>query len=103
MGNLEEATRHAEAMLAVAERTRTVIWQSRSMGANLTVSSAKGDWQNARDFAEKGLEGSPVESPLLGTIAIVEYQVGDSDAGVTYLGRLIDTHGETRRGRHHHQ
>ena len=90
LGDLEEAARQAEAMLAPAERARILIWRVRAMTANESVSSAKGDWPSARDFIEKGLEMSPQESTLLSARTLLEYQLGESIAGAADLERLLD-------------
>jgi len=88
MGDLEEATRHAEAMLAPAERTRMRIWHDRAMDSNHIVSSAKGDWQTAKKYIEQGLATSPRDYLLLGAGAVMEYQLAETDAGEDYLKRL---------------
>jgi DNA-binding CsgD family transcriptional regulator len=89
-GHLEEAARQASAMLEPAKRTGTTAWQTLAMEANENVSSARGDWQAARNLAEQGLTMSPREANLLGCRAILEYQVGDFDAGRVYLERLLE-------------
>ncbi|PKB64098.1 MAG: hypothetical protein BZY80_04180 [SAR202 cluster bacterium Io17-Chloro-G2] len=89
LGDLEEAARQAEAMLAPAERTRIMVWRVRAMTAKESVSSAKGDWRTARDFIEQGLAMSPQESPLLGARALLAYQSGETDAGKADLESLI--------------
>ena len=55
IGDLEEAQRHATAMLAVAERLRDRFWLSSALGLNGTLCQKGGDWQAARDFFERGL------------------------------------------------
>ena len=89
-GDLVEATRQAEAMLAPAERTGARMWHSRAMEANENVCSAKGDWQTARDFIEQGLATSPREITLLGAKVFLEYQLGETDTGKTTLEKLLD-------------
>ena len=91
MGDLEESTRHAEAMMAPAERTRTNIWQVRAIFTNENVSSAKGDWQSARALIDQGLAMSPQEVNLLSAKVMLEYQLGEIDTGEDYLKRLLDT------------
>lgn len=91
MGDLEGATHHAEAMVATAERTQTRIWRGRAMDANAILCSAKGDWQAARKYIEHGLEGSPQDSVILGAGALLEYQLGESEAGGAYLRRLLES------------
>jgi len=90
LGDLEEAARQAEAMLAPADRTRILIWRVRAMVANESVSSAKGDWSSAREFIRQGLALSPQESALLSARTLLEYQLGEFDAGEADLERLLD-------------
>ena len=90
MGDLEGATRHAEAMLEPAERTRTRIWRDRAMDSNNIVSGAKGDWQTAKRYIEQGLATSPQDYLLIGAGAVMEYQLGETDAGEDYLHRFLD-------------
>ncbi len=91
MGNLEEATGHANAMLAPAERTHTRVWHCRSMDANESVRSAGGDWRSARDYLEQGLATSPQDPALLGSKVLLEHQLGKTDAAEVYLERLLET------------
>ena len=90
LGDLEDAARHAEASLESAERSGTRVWQVNAMDANHNVCSARGDWQAARYFNERGLALTPRDPNLLGGRALVEYQVGDFAAGETYLQRLLE-------------
>ena len=89
MGELEAASLHAEAMLEPAEQSGVRYWQSRAMDARENVSSAKGDWQVARAFSERGLALQPRDPVLLGCRALLEYQTGDFDAAEDYLQRLL--------------
>ena len=88
-GDSDQATRHAETMVASAERTRIRIWRRRAMEANEALGSAKGDWQTAREFAEQGLIISPLVDTLIGARALLEYQLGETEAGDTYLNILF--------------
>jgi len=91
MGNSEEATVHAEAMLAAAERSRSRIWHDRAMDANVVLNSAKGDWPTARTYIDQCLKTSPRDPVILGAGALLECQLGDSDASDAYLQRLLDS------------
>jgi ATP/maltotriose-dependent transcriptional regulator MalT len=91
MGDLQEAARQAEAMLAPAGRTRTLIWHSRAMDANENVASAMGDWRTARESIEQGLASSPRDVALLGAMVLLHYQLGETEAGDVSLERLLDT------------
>ena len=90
MGDSDQATHHAETMVASAERARIRIWRSRAMEAHEALGSAKGDWQTAREFAEQGLKISPLEHTLIGARALLEYQLGETEAGDTYLNILFE-------------
>jgi DNA-binding CsgD family transcriptional regulator len=91
MGDLEGAASHATAMLRPAERSGIRAWQTSAMEANENVSSAKGDWKAAREFTERGLAVDPRHTILLGSRVLLEYQVGDFDAGEAYLERLLES------------
>ena len=90
LGNLDEAARHAGALVEVADRSGNRHWRTFAMETNQSVCSARGDWQAARTFADRGLALTPTDPNLLGCRALVEYQVGDFQAGETYLERLLD-------------
>ncbi len=90
MGDSDQATRHAETMVASAERTRMRIWRIRAIEANEALRSAKGDWQTARESTEQGLAISPKEFSLMGARALLEYQLGDTAAGDAYLSILLE-------------
>ena len=90
LGDLEGSARHAEAMLAPAERSRILIWRVRAMNSNECVSGAQGDWRTARDFIEQGLEMSPQEPGILGAKTLLGYQLGEPDAGEADLERLLE-------------
>ena len=53
MGNLAEASLHAKALFAPAERSGAGIWQARAMEAMENVCSSKGDWAAARDVERR--------------------------------------------------
>ncbi|HIM79506.1 MAG TPA: hypothetical protein EYM54_05340, partial [Dehalococcoidia bacterium] len=90
MGDSEEAAQHASALMESAERSGSRQWQTFAMEANENLSSARGDWQTARDFAEQGLAMSPRETDLLGCRAILEYQTGNFEPGRAYLEQLLE-------------
>jgi len=90
IGDLEGAAPHAAAMLEAAERSGSRLWQAASKECNENICSAKGDWQAARSFIEQGLAISPRDPNLLGSQAILEFQVGDFGAGGVALERLLE-------------
>ena len=90
VGDLEGAAANATAMLETAERSGIRRWKAGAMECNESVCCAKGDWQAARSFSERGLVISPRDTVLLGDRAILEYQVGDFGAGEAYLQRFLE-------------
>jgi len=91
IGDLEGAASHATAMLSPAERSGIRAWQTNAMEASENVSSAKGDWKAAREFTQRGLAVDPRHTILLGSRALIEYQIGDFDAGEAYLEQLLES------------
>jgi len=91
MGDLEEATKHAAEISGLADRAGTAWSRVRATESNEQLDSAKGNWQTARNFSEQGLAASPREPSLLGCRALLEYQLGDFEAGETYLARLLES------------
>ena len=89
LGDLEEAARHAEAMLEVATRSGNRQWQTFAMETHQNLSRLRGDWHAVRDFTERGLMLTPTDHNILACMALVEHEVGDFDAGRTYLDQLL--------------
>ena len=89
-GDSEGAHHHAEAALAVAERLRDRTWLLFALWGNETLYRLQGDWQEAREFGDRGLAVAPREPRLLGFRTLPEYEVGDFAAGETYLERLLE-------------
>jgi tetratricopeptide (TPR) repeat protein len=90
MGDLGEARRYALAMLALAERLRDRSWLANALVANQTISHLGGDWHAARDFSDRGLAVSPMDTRHLASRVKLEYDVGDFVQGEVYLERLLE-------------
>ena len=90
IGDLEEASRHGAAMLALAERMRDRFWLASALWQNERNSYIEGDWHAARAFNDRGLAVFSGEPRLLGTRVQVEYQVGDFSQGEAHLERLLE-------------
>ena len=91
VGDLEEATGHANAFGELGERSGSN--QSRvnfPLVANERICSAKGDWQAARNFSNQGLAVFQRAPANLGNRMLLEYQTGDYEAGEYYLDRLLN-------------
>jgi len=97
-GEIEEAQRHATAMLAAAERLRDRFWLSSALLINGTLCKARGDWQAARDYSERALAVQPEDSRILGRLAQLEHELGNSDRGEKFLDELVDVMRSTPKG-----
>ena len=90
MVNLEAASQNASAMLAVAQRLRDHNSLVLAYWRNDLVSWRRGDLQAYREFNNRGLAVSPMDSRLLYDRVILEYQEGDFGQGEIYLERLLE-------------
>lgn len=81
---------YASAMLSVAESLRDRAWVAGALWNYARFYSAKGDWDNARLFSDRGLALLPQDTRLLYVRTQVEYAVGALGEGDTYLKRLLD-------------
>jgi DNA-binding CsgD family transcriptional regulator len=61
-----------------------------SIYSNENLYRLQGKWQVARDFSNRGLAMSPNDPRLLGSRALLEYQVGEFVQGEAYLRRLLE-------------
>jgi tetratricopeptide (TPR) repeat protein len=98
MGDVKEASLHATAGLAPAERLRDRGMLSNILWANETISRLTGDFGSARDFSGRGLTLMPLDPRLLGTRTLLEYETGALDQGDAYYQRLIEAMHQTPSG-----
>ena len=97
LGEPEEAERHAAASLVPAERVNNRTRLASVFWVNILLSQAKGDWDSARRFADRGME--PAQDPRLPTsLAVVEHETGDFQAGETYLQKGLEVIANTPPG-----
>jgi class 3 adenylate cyclase/tetratricopeptide (TPR) repeat protein len=89
-GQLAVGQRHAEAMLAAAERLRDRFWLSLALWHCERACSLKGDWTAARRFSDRGLAVAPEAPTLLSSRATLEFEAGEAAQGEVYLRRLVD-------------
>ena len=89
LNDLGTAKKHAEATLAPAEELRHHSYIARADFANDMIHRLKGEWETARKFSDHGLATSPVDSRLLFSRVLLEYEVGAFSEGDGYLQRLI--------------
>ena len=97
-GDLEGARFHAQASLALAEGLQTRGWLALVLAANSTLFQLAGDWTTAREYSDRGLEVSLMDSTLLASRVLLEYEVGEFQQGEMFLDRLVDVMGQTESG-----
>jgi tetratricopeptide (TPR) repeat protein len=87
-GELEQVRTHTEAGFALANKVRDR-WSLASAGFdNARLAVYEGDWQTARHMSEVGSKAQPRDPRALAMRALVEYEVGDFDAGAAYVDQL---------------
>ena len=91
VGDLDVRQRHGAAGLAVAERLRDRFWLGRLLGVNILDAMRQGDWEGARDLSDRALEARPLDIPILGPRALLEYEVGNFDSGKEFLERAEES------------
>jgi DNA-binding CsgD family transcriptional regulator len=91
LGDLPGAIQKAPAGLAVAERVRDCNSLSGMFWSNEFVSELQGNWEAARHYSDRGLVVAPSDQRLLGTRAVLEYQVGEFGQGEVYLRQLLES------------
>src|SRR5262249_31611001 len=87
-GERELVRIHAEAELALAERLRDS-WSVASAGFdNARLAVCEGDWETARHMSDIGTAAEARGPRALAMRAMLEYELGNFDAGATYIARL---------------
>ena len=90
LGDLEGLQQQSRHLLLSAERLRDRYWLASALWRNENGSALKGDFQEARDFSDRGLSVSATDHRLLATRVLLEYQVGESEHRLAHLGRLLE-------------
>ena len=72
-----------------AERLRDRYWIGLASNMNSAISAAQGDWRATRAHIDRGLEVFPTYPGLLGTRALLEHQLGETELGEVHLERLL--------------
>jgi DNA-binding SARP family transcriptional activator len=87
-GEREQVRAHTAAGFAVAERLRDA-WSIASAGFdNARLAVYEGDWETARHMSDIGAMAEPRGPRALAMRAQLEYELGNFDAGATYIARL---------------
>ena len=90
LGDLAEAEAQSEAMIHYAERSRYRSGLLTALSHAAIPALFKGDWATTRNLTDQGLQLDPDDQYCLTLRAMVEYMVGESDAGAPYLARFIE-------------
>ena len=87
-GAPEGAARHVSAALSAAERLRHHFYLGRVLYVSQIASNLTGDWSKALDSSDQGLYVAPQESRLLSGRALLEFEQGNIEEGISYLDRI---------------
>lgn len=87
-GEREQARTHAATALACAVELRERWWLASASWDDGLLSLYEGDWQRVREMSELGLTALPQDSRHLGLRAVLEYTLGNADAGAASISRL---------------
>jgi tetratricopeptide (TPR) repeat protein len=87
-GEREQARTHAAAALASAAELRERWWLASASWDDGLLSLYEGDWQRVREMSELGLTALPQDCRHLGLRAVLEYTLGEADAGAAWISRL---------------
>jgi tetratricopeptide (TPR) repeat protein len=85
-GDLEAARRHAEVLLALAEKLRTRGSLRNALGTNIEAAFARGDWRAVRALCDLHEN----RETLMHRVRL-EYEVGDFSQGQAWLERLLES------------
>ena len=90
LGNLEAARRYAAQTLEAAEKLREHGWLSLTLKHNGSLAWWAGDLRAAKSYFDRGLKLEPTHSATLFNRALLEYEVGESTQGETFLQKLAE-------------
>jgi DNA-binding CsgD family transcriptional regulator len=89
MGEGSLAKVHATTAMALAQKLRNPDLLIRASHIGDIVFHALGDWPTAGELTDRGLAAAPDYPNLVGLRAVLEYQLGNIDAGQVYIHRLL--------------
>jgi len=99
MGEAARSQKHAAESLVLAEGLRDRFWTASALWAVEIVNRLQGRFQDAIDSNERGLQLSPRDPRLLGTRALMEFEIGEVVAGRGHVERLVELEEATSDGR----
>jgi eukaryotic-like serine/threonine-protein kinase len=90
-GRLDQAEKHAEALRALAERSRMPYSIASAAYMQCQHAAARGDWEAARRALDWGFEAGSPDYRLLAYAAQIAFDLGELDVARDYYQRLIDS------------
>ena len=88
-GDLATARTEAAASLELAERLRERYWLATARLNSFWIAALAGDWDAARGLSDAGLAAQPHDPRNLAVRGVLEYELGDGDAGDVHIARLL--------------
>lgn len=98
LGEVEDALRQAESALELAENLGNQTVLVSVLWVTSLAHSLKGQWQAAREFADRSLQLSPKGGRILAMRVALEYQVGNWDEANAFFRRHIEVTSTTGLG-----
>ena len=98
LGSPERAAKHAASTLELAEKLRDRYWLANGLWMNELTFRLQGDWAIAIEYSDRGLAIWPRDPRLLGTRTLLEYEIGNREAGEAHLERLLEAMRMTAKG-----
>jgi len=89
-GQLQALRPHAESMLVLANKLNDRYWLSSALFINENLCRFEGDFNLAREYSDRALDISPMDTRCLYTRVVLEFDSGNSDQGATFLSRLLE-------------
>jgi eukaryotic-like serine/threonine-protein kinase len=93
MGEREHARTHLRSAFALAAKLRERWLLASASYDSALLSLYEGDWHGAREMSELGLATQPRDPRHLALCAILEYGIGNVDAGAPFIARLQEVAG----------
>ena len=89
-GRPEQAGRHSDALVTLAERLRMPYQLATAAYSQASVAVGRGDWDRARTSLQWGLDAGSPDSRILTTLVYVAVEVGETAEAANWLQRLTD-------------
>ncbi|MCH8063945.1 MAG: AAA family ATPase, partial [Chloroflexi bacterium] len=85
VGSAEEARKMAEEMLPTAKKLNDKRWLAFAYHNNQCIGNMLGNWADSFSYCDAGIELMPSDAFLLGTRALMEYQLGNFSQARSFM------------------